>query len=285
MLDFYVTKADGLKEVFYYRKLEDSLRKNGADENVIKEILDSVGKFGHDGITTREIYRKAFSILKRKQRPAAIRYSLKRAIAMLGPTGFPFEKFIGEIFKTQGYEVLNGVMVKGRCSEHEIDVVAWKEDKLVFVEAKFHTDYNAKSDLKVALYVKARYDDLLGLTFNFGGKDRILNEGWIITNTKFSSAAVQYGECQRLNMVGWNYPYGNNLHNVIEKEELIPLTALSSITSSEKNRFITQGTVLSKGLLDEKLLKDFGFDEAKIQRVKKEILVICEHCRVQYNKK
>lgn len=284
MLDFYVTKADGIREIFYYRKLEDSLRKNGASEEVIKEIINKISEYSHDGITTNEIYRKAFSILKRKQKSAAVRYSLKRAIAMLGPTGFPFEKFIAEIFKAQGYETLNGIIVKGKCAEHEIDVVAWKDDKLVFVEAKFHTDFSAKSDLKVALYVKARYDDILGLPFTFGGKERILNEGWLITNTKFSSAAIGYGECQRLNMVGWNYPYGNNLHNMIEREELIPVTALNSINTAEKNKFLNQGIVLSKTLLDEKILKDSLFDDIKIKKIKEEIFTLCEHCKVQYKK-
>ena len=285
MLDFYIKKANGEKEIFYYRKLEDSLRKIGADEEVIKEIVLEINKNIHDGITTDEIYKKAFSILKRKQKTVAIRYSLKKAVAMLGPTGFPFEKYVAEIFKDQGYETLNGIIVKGKCAEHEIDVVAWKEDKLIFVEAKFHTDFGAKSDLKVALYVKARYDDILGLSFNFGGKDRILNEGWIITNTKFSTAAIQYGECQRLNMVGWNYPLGNNLHNMIERAELIPLTALTSLTTGEKNKFIEQGIVLSKSLLDEKLLKSFMFDDLKISKIREEVFLLCEHCRVQFAKK
>lgn len=284
MLDFYVTKANGEKEVFYYKKLEDSLRKLGAGEDIIKEIVLEVTKYGHDGLTTSEIYRKAFSILKKRQKTVAVRYSLKKAVAMLGPTGFPFEKFIAEFFKTQGYETLNGIMVKGKCVEHEIDVVAWKEDKLIFVEAKFHTDFGSKSDLKVVLYVKARYDDLIGLKFNFGGKERTLDEGWLVTNTKFSSTAIQYGECQRLNMFGWNYPYNSNLHNMIEKEELIPLTALNSINTSEKNKFLAQGIVLSKSLLDEKILKDSGFDDLKIKKIKEEIFLLCEHCRVQFKK-
>ena len=282
MPEFYVTKLTGEKEIFNYEKLERSLLKIGTDEDVIQEIFQEINKIAYEGISTSEIYRKAYSILRKKQKPVAIRYSLKKAVAMLGPTGFPFEKFISEIFKSQGYETVTDQIVKGRCVEHETDVVAWKENKLIMVEAKFHTDFGAKSDLKVVLYVKARYDDLLGLNFNFGGKDRILNEGWIVTNTKFSSAAIQYGECQRLNMVGWNYPYGNNLHNMIEREELIPLTALNSITMAEKNSFLSKGIVLSKDLLNEELLKSFMFDDNKIKKIKEEVFLLCEHCRVQF---
>jgi len=34
------------------------------------------------------------------------------------------------------------------------------DDKHIFVEAKFHNRLGVKTDLKVALYVKARFDDL-----------------------------------------------------------------------------------------------------------------------------
>jgi hypothetical protein len=176
-------------------------------------------------------------------------------------------------------------MVKGKCVEHEIDVVAWKEGELIMTEAKFHTDFNLKSDLKVVLYVKARYDDLYGNTYIFGGKERELTEGWIVTNTKFSTTAIQYDQCQpHLKLVGWNYPYGNNLHNMIERAELIPITALTSISTIEKNMFLARGVVLSKALLDENLLKEVNFDEKKIKSIITEVNSLCEHCRTQFNK-
>ena len=81
---------------------------------------------------------------------------------MLGPTGFPFEQFVAEIFKAEAYSTITDQIVQGKCVEHEIDVVAWKEKELIMVEAKFHTDFNLKSDLKIVLYVKARYDDIFG---------------------------------------------------------------------------------------------------------------------------
>ena len=107
-----------------------------------------------------------------------------------------------------------------------------------------------------------------------------MSEGWIITNTKFSATAIQYGQCQpQLKLVGWNYPYDNNLHNMIEKHELIPLTALTSISTSEKNDFLARGIILSKNLLDENLLKEFHFDDKKIKSIQEEVESLCEHCR------
>jgi len=286
MLDFYVTKANGEKEIFYYKKLENSLRKAGASEESIKEVVTEISKEGRDGITTNDIYRKAFSILKKKQKPIAIRYSLKKAVAMLGPTGFPFEKFIAEIFKAENYITLTDQVVQGKCVSHEVDVVAWKNKELIMVEAKFHTDFNLKSDLKIVLYVKARYDDIFGQEYIFGDEKRKLTEGWIITNTKFSTTAIQYGKCQpALKFVGWNYPYNNNLHDMIEKHELIPLTALTTLTTAEKTLFLSKGIILSKNLLDDNVLKVFNFDDKKTKSIKDEVESLCEHCKKSFRGK
>ncbi len=278
--NFYVTKANGERQAFDYGKLESSLRKTGTDEDVIAEVMAELEKYAFDGISTAEIYKKAYQILRKKHKPAAIRYSLKKAVATLGPTGFPFEKFVAEIFKAQGYETLTDQIVKGKCVEHEIDVVAWKGSELVMVEAKFHTDFNLKSDLKIVLYVKARYDDIFSQKYVFGGEVRQLKEGWLITNTKFSSTAIQYGQCQpNFKLVGWNYPFNNNLHYLIEQNELVPVTALTTITTAEKNLFLSKGIVLSKDLLNENLLKSLNFDDKKIKSIQTEVNEICEHCR------
>jgi hypothetical protein len=288
MNEFYVIKNNGEKELFDYKKLESSLKKSGASDDLIANVVSEISTEAKSKqiVTTQDLYRQAFAILKKKHRPSAIRYSLKKAVAQLGPTGFPFEKFVAEILKANGYETITDQIVQGKCVEHEVDVIAWKEKELIMVEAKFHTDFNLKSDLKIVLYVKARYDDIFGLEYNYGGEKRKLTEGWIITNTKFSNTAIQYGQCQpALKFIGWNYPYNNNLHDMIERQELIPLTALTSISTIEKNMFISRGIILSKTLLDEGVLKGFNFDDKKIKAIQDEVQGLCEHCRERFGKK
>ena len=224
-----------------------------------------------DGHTTREIYAQAFNLLRKHQHPVALRYSIKRAIAELGPSGFPFEDYVAEIFKAEGYQAVTDQIVIGTCVPHEVDVVAYNDTELVMVEAKFHTDFGTGSDLKVALYVKARFDDLKNGTFHYGGKERKITKGILITNTKFSSTAIQYGECAHLNMVGWNYPYNNNLHNIIEKLNLIPVTVLTTLSQTEKKIFLANDIVLSKQLKSLDLLKSYGFDDIKIGEILREI--------------
>lgn len=285
MNEFYVIKANGEKELFDYKKLESSLKKVGTSDEVIAQIVSEISLEAKEKqvVTTQDIYRSAFSILRKKQKPIAARYSLKKAVAMLGPTGFPFEKFVAEIFKANGYSTITDQVVKGKCVEHEIDVVAWKEKELVMTEAKFHTDFNLKSDLKIVLYVKARYDDIFGQEYGFGGEKRKLTEGWIVTNTKFSATAIQYGQCQpALKFIGWNYPYNNNLHDMIEKHELIPLTALTTLSTAEKNIFLSKGIILSTSLRDTNLLKQYNFDDRKIKSIQEEVQGLCEHCRAHF---
>ncbi len=274
----YIIKADGVRELFNPTKLEHSLRKIGTNQETADQIVAEIQAGLTENSTTKEIYRQAFSLLRRKQKPVAVRYSLKRAIAELGPTGFPFEQFVAEIFKSQGYETLTGQIVMGACVPHEVDVVAWKGPELIMIEAKFHADPSMRSDLKVALYVKARFDDLNKHNYSFGGVERKLAKGMLITNTKFSTTAIQYGECAGLNMVGWNYPQGKNLHHMIEGNNLVPITALFSLTQTEKKMLIANNLVLSKQL-NADVLKSYGLAENKIEQILQEVEDIKKLCQ------
>jgi hypothetical protein len=72
-------------------------------------------------------------------------------------------------------------------------------------------------------------------------------------------------------MVGWNYPYSNNLHHIIEKFDLIPVTVLTSLNQSEKKMFLANDVVLSKQLDNIELLKSYGFNDIKIKAILKEV--------------
>ncbi len=77
--DLYVTKNNGVRELFDYGKVENSLRSAGTSEEIIIEIMQELQGVVYDGIPTDELYRKAYGILHKKHRPAALRYSLKKA--------------------------------------------------------------------------------------------------------------------------------------------------------------------------------------------------------------
>ncbi len=248
MSEITVVKASGRHESFDPEKLRFSLLNSGASEEATEEVLAHLVPTLHSGMTTGEIYRHAFEILARINRPVARSYSLRRAVMDLGPSGFPFEDFVAEVLRAQGYECVTRQTVLGGCVPHEMDVVAYNDKKLIMIEAKFHNELGTKSDLKVVLYIKARFDDLKENVFSYGGKDRKITDAWLVTNTKFSSTAIHYGVCKDMTLIGWNYPEKGNLQDMIESEKLHPVTCLTTLSSDEKKKLLTAGVVLCSGI-------------------------------------
>ncbi len=275
MQQVFIIKADGEREPFSDVKLRESLVRAGAPRDVVEKIVRHITGEIEEGMTTSHIYQHAFGLLHKLERPVAARYSLRRAMVGFGPSGFPFEKFLTELFRKKGFEALTGQIVRGTCVEHEMDVVAWNDNKLIMVEAKFHNELGAKSDLKVALYVKARFDDLINESF-FYGKRRPLDEGWLITNTKFSTNAIRYGACSNLKMIGWNYPEKGNLQDLIEDSGLHPLTCLTSLSQNEKQFLLSKGLVLCKAVKQPGVLESVGMRRDKINSVLEEAKLLCD---------
>ncbi len=275
----HILKADGSRQAFRPEKLVSSLRRVGATDEVIDTIVTHIQGELVEGVTTNDIYHHAFNLLRQHQRPVAAKYSLRRALAGLGPTGFPFEKFIAEVFRAKGYEAVTDQTVQGACVPHEVDVVAYKDGgqpDLIMCELKFHNELGFKTDLKVALYVKARFDDLRSQTFTYGGKPRSFGEGWLVTNTKFTQTAIDYGRCAGLKMIGWNYPEKENLEQWIEESGLHPLTCISTLSDSHRQELFRRGIVLCKSLnADLSILSSMGLSPSKIAEVKEELASVC----------
>ena len=259
-------------EEFNISKLEHSLRRSHASPMLVQKVVEHIVQNVEDGMSTHDIYQKSFALLHRLERPTSVQYSLRRAVMDLGPSGFPFERFVAEIFKTMGYETKTDQTVLGTCVEHEVDVVAWNPNKLIMCEVKFHNELGIKSDLKVVLYVKARFEDLAQTVFDYGGIQQKMSEGWLITNTKFSLSAIKYAECNNLKIVGWNYPAENGLKDMIERSGLHPVTSLISLSDHDKKQLIEKNIVLCKTLQDDhSILQLIGLSEANSEAVLEEI--------------
>ena len=239
-----IVKASGKHEAFDPEKLRFSLLNSGASVEEAEKVLTHLVPELKSGMSTHDIYRHAFKILAGLSRHAARSYSLRRAVMDLGPSGFPFEDFVAEVLRAKGYECATRQTVIGGCVPHEVDVVAWNEKKLIMIEAKFHNELGTKSDLKVVLYVKARFDDLKDNVYDYGGRNRKISDGWLVTNTKFSSTAIHYAECNSMTLIGWNYPEKGNLQDMIEEEGLHPVTCLTTLSDTEKTQLLAGGVVL-----------------------------------------
>lgn len=270
-----ILKMSGEREPWDRRKLLRSLRAAKAPEAIIEEIVLHIEKDLHDGMRTSDIYSHAFNLLKRFHRPAAAEYSLKKAMLQLGPSGFPFERFIAHILEAQGFDTQVGVFVKGKCVSHEVDVVAEKKDEIIFVEAKFHNSAAIKSDVKVALYVHARFQDIQK-KLDVEKEEKRYTHAWLITNTEFTSQAIQYGQCAGLALTGWNYPKGHTLQDLVQATQMHPLTCLTTLTDKQKNQLLQNGTVLCREIVnDPSHLEQIGISKARIDAIITEGKLLC----------
>lgn len=245
-----VTKSSGLSADFDVAKLRLSLHKSGAAPETADQIVAEIQRNLFEGVTTKDIYGWAFRLLRQKARPAAARYSLKQAMLQMGPTGFPFEAFISRLLQFEGWKTQVGLILEGHCVRHELDVLGEKDDQILIAECKYHNHRQKVSDVKISLYIHARFHDLERRwkeTGEFAGKTV---QGWIFTNTRFTDDAAQYGACSNLRLVSWNMPPGQGLKDWVDRSGLHPLSCLTALTRTEKQHLMEHGIVLVKDLLE-----------------------------------
>jgi Holliday junction resolvase-like predicted endonuclease len=270
--EIMIVKASGEKEPFSETKLRRSLQRVRVTPAMIDDVVVQIKNELKDSTKTSDIYRRAFALLRQFQSHTASRYGLKAAIMKLGPSGHPFEKFIGELLKSQGFSVEVSRVVPGFCVTHEIDVIGKKDNRCIMVECKFHNEHGIKSDIKIALYIQARFEDLQKQWQSHPDSAQKFDEAWLVTNTKLTSEAIQYAECVGMKALGWNYPSQNGLEILIERAGLHPLTSLTSISDAQKRILLDNGLVLSREIVDHPdILRSLNVSEKKTANIIKEI--------------
>jgi hypothetical protein len=169
------------------------------------------------------------------------------------------------LFRAQTRQILNG-----KCVSHETDVILEKDSRKILIEAKFHNNPGTRSDIKVALYVKARFDDLK--------EKHKFDEVWIVTNTKTTIDANAYAGCVGLKIVSWNYPENGGLRDLIENANLYPITILMSLSAEQKARLLANHVVLCRDIAENKdLLSILALTKEKTREVVEEVRYICNN--------
>lgn len=273
--NFEVIKSSGKRVKFSLSKLRSSLKRSGASKETIDAIIDKVRDELYQGISTKEIYNRAFSLLKKKKSYLASKYKLKKAIYELGPTGFPFERFIQEILRYSGYETSVGEVVEGKCVSHEIDVIANIDKETIIIECKFHGEQGLNCNVKVPLYINSRYEDIKA-SWKANGNSTQLKNCWVVTNTRFSEDAVQYGRCSGLYLLSWDYPNKESLRDRIDRLGLYPITVSTLLTKREKQFLLSRNIVLCRQLLGDVFYLDhLGISEVRKEKILLEIEALC----------
>ena len=275
--NFSVRKASGDIALFDEAKLRRSLHRSGADNNLIDQVLQEIQGQVYDDIPTKTLYKMAYKMLKRLNKPIAARYSLKQAMLELGPSGFPFEHFIAEILKAQGYSIQIGCRVSGKCIKHEVDVIAENDTEVIFVECKYHARAGTVSDVKIPLYLHSRFRDLeasVAVQRDLAGRKLQFR---IATNTRFSKDAMRYGECAGLSLIAWDYPAGKGLRDMIDKAGLHPVTCLGTLVRHEKTKLLEKGVVLCRNLLGHpNILENIGISPGRQKTILEEVKALCQ---------
>lgn len=268
----FVRKASGEMEEFQPNKIRRTLLRAGASKILADEIVDKLSKKIYDGITTNKIMDMACELLAKSDPCSACRYGLKQAIMRLGPTGYPFETFIGELLKKYDYGVELRQKVKGLCVEHEIDVVAVKasEDKEIcsMIECKYRNTGGQYIELKEMLFTYARFLDLVQGWEK--GRGRRLDDVWFVSNAKASQAAKNYAKCRGIKLICWNYPNNGNLRDIIERKNLYPITVSRMVNKAMIGHFSDLGIMFLRDLLEqdiEELAQLTGFSSEEIERI------------------
>ena len=273
----FIEKSSGEGEKFSISKLHNSLKRSGADKETISNIINVLKDELYQGISTNEIYNRAFALLKKNKTVFASKYKLKKALYELGPTGFPFEKFIGALLEYSGYNIQIGTILQGKCVAHEIDVVAKKDSEYIVAECKFHSDRSKKCDVKIPLYINSRYQDIL---LHYKNSKNSPNEGWVVTNTQFTKDALIYGKCIGLHLLSWDYPLNNGLKDRIDRLSLYPVTVSTLLTLREKQFLLSRDIVLLRQLIKDKFYLDhLGVSEKRQQKIFKEVHMLCNEIR------
>ena len=273
-----VKKFSGELVAFDLDRLKGSLSKSGASPDVVDEVWEAMKPMVYDGISTRDLYKLAFRLLKREANSLAARYSLKRALKDLGPAGYYFEQWVAKLFGHAHYQTITGQLLAGNAVTHEVDVVAQKGDELLLVECKFRNTEDAKITVTTPMYFLSRVKDFEGLGFSFFGRQMQFTAGWLVTNAYMTSDSIRFAQYYGLNLLSWDYPVESSIKRRVDNAGLYPLTCLTTINKAEKDQLLKQGCILVKDILDDEAqLDSLGCAPRKKRRIIQEAIELVNH--------
>ncbi|PWA06477.1 restriction endonuclease [Flavobacterium psychrotolerans] len=273
-----IVKHSGDIVDFNSEKLKKSLLKSGAGKLVVENILQAIQSEIYEGISTKQIYKKAFGLLKKTANSHAARYNLREAIRMLGPSGFFFEKYIARLFLSENYEAKTNLFLQGKCVLHELDVLVKKNNLLAMVECKFHAGREASSDVKVPMYILSRFNDLKVRQHAVFSGNETISKCWIVTNNRFTTDAITFAKCSGLNLLSWDFPENNNLKTKNDNEYLYPVTCLTTLSIAEKDKLLILDVILVKEIINNsECLEKIGLSPSRIKNVMKEASELCSY--------
>jgi len=101
----------------------------------------------------------------------------------------------------------------------------------------------------------------------------------LVTNTKFTSEALRYCSCVGVELLGWNWPKGKGLEDLIDAKKLYPITILPSFKGHLIDVFSAKKMMLAKDVLKEspgKIARWLNLPKGHIDPLVKEARILLE---------
>jgi hypothetical protein len=162
--------------------------------------------------------------------------------------------------------------------DHVVDVIARNNNAYSVIECKYHSDAGKATDVKIALYIHARFQDIKKAAEMNPEKNMAFHNGWLVTNTRCSADAIRYAECVGLKIVSWKYPGKSSLERMIEDKRLYPVTILHSVRKNVLDALFKADIILAQDIADiheEAFTQKSGLDEQTVKILKREADEIC----------
>ena len=181
--------------------------------------------------------------------------------------------FVQVLLKHNGFEVSPNQLLNGKCVEHEVDAIARKDGVTYFVEAKHHSSYHTPTGLDESRIARAVLEDVIE-GFVLGKSDLKVDRAMIVTNTRYSDQAVQYGNCRNILQIGWSSPTDHGLQSMIEGKNLLPLSCVRGLSMDARLKLANSGIVLFEQLIEEDtvgLARKTGLAQDFVRNIKEKI--------------
>lgn len=244
-----VTKADSSRQQFDRNKIVATCMRMGATKQDAEEIAGKIESRVYDGMPTAKVLQMIFQFIHKYKPQASRLYDLRRGLSWMNSKP-EFEKFVQILLANIGFEVVPNKILKGKCIEHEVDAIARKDGVTYFVEAKHHYNYHAFTGLDESRIARAVLEDV-SEGFNLGLTDLKIDEAMIVTNTKYSEQAMQYGICRNILQIGWSTPADLGLRDIILEKSLYPLSCIRGLKTDVRLQLVDSGIILINQLVAE----------------------------------
>jgi len=275
--EIFVRKATGGRDKFRPEKIKNTCLRIGVNPETAQKIVDKVSEEIYNGISTKKILEKTRYYLKEISPVLSDIYSLKSAMLELGPDGFIFEEYCRRLLNYYNIPAVCPKTIFGFCISHEVDIIFENEKKYTFIECKYHNRQGIYCGSKDILYTWARFLDLQD---GFKSQKNFYNftSVWLITNTKFSDHAKQFGLCKKMGLLGWNWPENGGLAYYIKKAKFWPITILSNIDNNIRKILFKEGIILISDLLKPNFtLKNGKISQKKISIIQEEAQKVMDY--------